>query len=150
MRIPNTRLALAWTALTGAFALHVWDEAAHNFLATYNPVAESLRARLRPFPFPPVFTYRTWLAALVSALVLLFALVPVVRRSGRWVVPAAYLYAAVHIANGMGHIVITVASGRPAPGVWSAPLLLAAASWLVWEARADSRRRDSRIRPPAI
>ena len=150
MRSSDTRLALAWTALTGAFALHVWDEAAHNFLATYNPVAESLRARLRPFPFPPVFTYGTWLAALASAIVLLFALVPVVRRGGRWVVPAAYLYAAVHIANGMGHIVITVASGHLAPGVWSAPVLLATATWLVWEARAVSRRRDSSSRPQAI
>lgn len=140
MRSPNTRLALAWTALTGAFALHVWDEAAHNFLAMYNPVATSLRARLSPVPFPPVFDYRTWLIALLSALVLLLALVPVVRRGGRWVVPAAYMYAAVHVANGMGHIVVSLASGRLAPGVLSAPLLLVAASWLVWEARAASRR----------
>lgn len=146
----NTRLALAWTALTGAFALHVWDEAAHDFLAMYNPVAASLRARLSPVPFPPVFTYGTWLTALLSALLLLLALVPVVRRGGRWVVPAAYVYAAVHVANGMGHIVTALASGRLVPGVLSAPFLLVAASWLVWEARAVSRRRGSSVVPPAI
>lgn len=145
MRTPNTRLALAWTALTGAFALHVWDEAAHDFLAMYNPVAASLRARLSPVPFPPVFTYRVWLTALLCGLVLLLALVPAVRRGGRWVVPASYMYAAVHLANGMGHILITLARGRLAPGVWSAPLLLVAASWLVWEARGVSRRRGSSV-----
>src|SRR6476620_7947564 len=117
MPSPNTRLALAWTALTGAFALHVWDEAAHDFLAMYNPVAASLRARLSPVPFPPVFTYRIWLTALLCGLVLLLALVPAVRRGGRWVVPASYLHAAVHLANGMGHIVITLARGRLARGV---------------------------------
>lgn len=150
MRIPNTRLALAWTALTGAFALHVWDEAAHDFLAMYNPVAASMRARLSPVPFPPVFTYRAWLTALLTALVVLLALVPVVRRGGRWVVPAAYIYAAVHVANGLGHIVIALATRRLAPGVWSAPLLLVAASWLGSEARAASRRHDSSIEPRAI
>lgn len=150
MSIRNTRLALAWTALTGAFALHVWDEAAHNFLAMYNPVAASLRARLGPIPFPPVFTFRTWLTGLLVALMLLLALVPAVRRGGRWVVPAAYAYAAVHIVNGTGHILIAIASGRLAPGVWSAPLLLVAASWLAREASSVARRRRLSITAQAI
>jgi hypothetical protein len=138
-------LARAWTALTGAFALHVWDEAAHDFLAMYNPVAASLRARLGLIVFPPVFTFRTWLTSLLVALMLLLALVPAVRRGGRWVVPAAYLYAAIHIVNGAGHILIAIASGRFAPGVWSAPLLLVSASWLAREASSVSRRRRPSI-----
>ena len=137
----SSRVALAWTALTGAFALHVWDEAAHDFLAMYNPVAASLRARLAPVPFPPVFTFRVWLIGLLVAVTLLLALVPAVQRGRRWVVPAAYVYAAIHIVNGVGHILISIATRRLAPGVWSAPVLLATASWLVWEARSVSRSR---------
>ena len=149
MNVHNTRLALAWTALTVAFALHVWDEAAHNFLAMYNPAAASLRARLGAVPFPPTFTFRTWLTGLLVGLALLLMLVPAVRRGGRWVVPAAYIYAAVHILNGTGHIVMSIASGHLAPGVLSAPLLLVTASWLVSEAGSVSRLRRASVVAPS-
>lgn len=49
---------LAWIAFAFAVALHVADEARHDFLATYNPNALAIRRRLH-IPFPPVFTLRT-------------------------------------------------------------------------------------------
>ncbi len=47
---------LAWIAFALAVALHVADEARHDFLATYNPNAIAIRRRLH-IPFPPVFTF---------------------------------------------------------------------------------------------
>src|SRR5437868_8295161 len=50
------QFAAAWTAMAVAFGVHVIDEATTYFLASYNPVARQIRARLR-LPFPPVFTF---------------------------------------------------------------------------------------------
>ena len=61
---------LAWIAFALAVALHVADEARHDFLATYNPNAIAIRRRLH-IPFPPVFTLRTCLGRLGSGVCLL-------------------------------------------------------------------------------
>src|SRR5687768_8614122 len=58
------RWALAWAGLTAAFAVHVVDEATHDFLAWYNPSAIRLQERLEGLPFPPVFSFTVWLAGL--------------------------------------------------------------------------------------
>ena len=135
----HARLSAAWAALTVAFALHVWDEAANNFLDLYNPVANALRTRFGGGLFPPVFTFSAWLSGLVGALLLLAAAVPFVRRGGRWVVPAAYVYATVHLLNACGHLAISAVQRRLAPGAWSSPVLLVTAVYLGIEARSVSR-----------
>jgi hypothetical protein len=53
-----------WVALSLALALHVWDEAAHDFLAVYNPTVLSIRERL-PFLPLPTFTFGEWLFGLI-------------------------------------------------------------------------------------
>jgi len=136
MPAPYARVSVAWAGLTVAFALHVWDEAAHNFLDMYNPVAAALRVRLGGVPFPPVFTFATWLGTLLGALLLLTGAIPLVRHGGRWVVPAAYVYAGVHLLNAFGHLAISIAQRRLAPGAWSAPVLAIAAGYLTIEARS--------------
>ena len=65
-RGPQSRVAAAWAALTAAFALHMLDEATHDFLGTYNPVARAIRAQLGGVPFPPVFPFRVWLLGLLA------------------------------------------------------------------------------------
>lgn len=42
--MTTRRWALAWAVLCTAFALHVLDEATHNFLSWYNPNALAVRA----------------------------------------------------------------------------------------------------------
>jgi hypothetical protein len=86
------RWPLAWAALTAAFALHVLDEATHDFLSWYNPSALRLREYLGGLPFPPAFTFPVWLAGLGIAILALAALTPLVRPGRRWVVIAAYAY----------------------------------------------------------
>jgi Na+-translocating ferredoxin:NAD+ oxidoreductase RnfD subunit len=118
--------------LTTAFALHVVDEATHDFLSWYNPTVLSLRDRLGWFPMP-TFDQSVWLGGLVIAVVLLFALSPLVARGRRWIIPLAFIYACVHIINGLGHFAMSVYTQQWIPGVLSSPLLLGAAVWLLIE-----------------
>jgi crotonobetainyl-CoA:carnitine CoA-transferase CaiB-like acyl-CoA transferase len=131
--LPRNRWALAWGGLTAAFALHVLDEATHDFLAWYNPTALAIRQRLGGVPFPPVFSFAAWLTGLCAAVALLAALTPRIRPGRRWPIVAAGVYGVVHIANALAHIVVSLRGRWLAPGVLSSPLLLAAAVWLLYE-----------------
>jgi hypothetical protein len=130
--VSTRHWAFAWAALCGAFALHVVDEAANDFLSWYNPNALALRTRFPWLPVP-VFTFPVWITGLTIAVLGLSALTPLVRRGRSWLVPFAFFYAIVHIANAIGHITVSVVGRWLAPGVYSAPLLLAAALWLLYE-----------------
>jgi hypothetical protein len=130
--VSQPRWALAWAGLCAAFALHVVDEAANDFLSWYNPNALELRARVPWLPVP-VFTFPVWIASVTIAVVALAALTPLVRRGRPWLVPFAYFYGLVHVANALGHITVSIVGRWFAPGVYSAPILLAAATWLLYE-----------------
>jgi len=130
--VRSDRLTLAWAALTAAFALHVLDEATHDFLAWYNPTALRLQQRLG-LPFPPVFSFPVWLTGLIVVVVILALLTFFVRRNRRWAIAAAYVYAIVHVANAAGHLAASISGRRLAPGVLSSPILLGMALWLLYE-----------------
>ena len=57
------------------------------------------------------------------------ALVRPQRPSARIV---AWGWGALELANGVGHILLALAAGGYFPGLYTAPLLLAAGAWLVW------------------
>lgn len=142
MRARQSRLGLAWLALCAALALHVVDEAVTGFLAVYNPTVLALRARYAWFPMP-TFEFGDWLAGLICAVVVLFALSPFFFRNARWIRPLGYFAAGLNILNALGHTTATVLGrtvasvpvARPAPGFWSSPVLLAAAVWMLVELR---------------
>jgi hypothetical protein len=137
--VSSRRWAAAWATLCAAFALHVLDEAAHDFLSWYNPSVLAIRARVPWLPLP-TFTFGVWITGLTIAVVSLAALTPLVRRGKRWLIPLAYAYGAIHIANGIGHIATSIAGRWLAPGVWSSPVLIASALWLVVETERWRRR----------
>jgi hypothetical protein len=137
--MTQRRWALAWAALCAAFALHVIDEAANDFLVWYNPNVLAIRARVPWLPIP-TFTFGVWITGLTIAVLALAALTPLVRRGHRWLLPLAYLYAIVHTANAIAHISVSVAGRWFAPGVYSSPVLLAAALWLLYETEQVRRR----------
>ena len=87
----------------------------------------------------PVFTFRSWIIALVVAISILSALTPLVRRGHRWLIPVAYAYGVVHVLNGVAHIVVSLVGGTWMPGVLSAPLVLGAGVWLLHETQQQSR-----------
>jgi Protein of unknown function with HXXEE motif len=120
----------AWLAATIALALHVADEATHDFLAWYNPRALRIRQVLGGLPFPPTFTFLPWLIGLVAAVLILAAMVPSAFAGERWLRSVAYFLSVVHIANGLLHLGAAIAARRTVPGVLSAPLLLLTGIWL--------------------
>lgn len=128
----------AWLAATLALALHVADEASHDFLGWYNPRVQRIRQTLGGLPFPPTFTFVRWLAGLVAAVLLLGSLVPAAFAGRSWMRPLAYGLAAIHVANGLLHIVAAIVARRRVPGVLSAPLLVAAGGWLLQAAASMS------------
>jgi hypothetical protein len=115
--------------------VHVVDEAANDFLAVYNPTVRRIRDAV-PFLPLPQFTFAAWLIGLVAAVLALAMLGWQVAPGARWVRPVGYGFGIVMAANGMAHLVISVAQGRPMPGAYSAPLLLVASFYLLWALRA--------------
>ncbi len=124
----------AWLAAVIALALHVADEASHDFLSWYNPRALRIRRVLRGFPFPPTFRFLPWLLGLGAAVVMLGLLTGPAFQGALWLRPIAYALAAIHMGNGLLHVVASLAARRAVPGVWSAPLLLATGGWLGYAA----------------
>jgi hypothetical protein len=137
----------AWLALTLALALHVIDEATHDFLSVYNPSVLAVRQRFPLLPLP-TFTFSFWLAGLVLAVLGLLALSPLAFRNNRWLVRLSYPFAALMFANGVGHVAYSLYRDAFMPGIWSSPLLLAASVWLFIAARQLSARQAGHLNPP--
>jgi hypothetical protein len=135
----------AWVILTLALALHVADEALTDFLAFYNPLVNAIRARLPWFPMP-TFTFDVWISGLVMAVVTLLALSVFAFRGARWMVWLSFPYGVLMTLNALAHMLGSMYYGRPLPGVYSAPGLLAASIWLLACASAALRRTQ---RPPS-
>ncbi|HYK81747.1 MAG TPA: HXXEE domain-containing protein [Gemmatimonadales bacterium] len=132
--VGSGRFGLAWLALCVALAIHVADEALNGFLAVYNPTVRAIRTRLPLLPLP-TFTFRAWLTGLIVATVILLALTPSAFRGAAWLVPVAYAFGIVMTGNGVGHLVAAALARRAVPGVYSAPLILAAAIYLLRSVR---------------
>jgi hypothetical protein len=139
MMLPDKHLRRAWLALTATLGIHVLDEAVHDFLSVYNPQARAIREHLG-IPFPPIFTWRLWWAGLGAALLLLtfIGCCAVGRRPSMRIVAAGY--AVLMLANAAGHFAGSLYWKRWMPGVYSSPLLLAAAIWLLVEVRRTAAR----------
>ena len=125
-----SRFGLAWVALCGALAIHVVDEALNDFLSVYNPAVRAIRARFSFLPLP-TFTFPVWLGGLITVTILLFALSPAAFRGEPAMRPAAYVFGVVMAGNGLLHLVGSAYMRKAMPGVYSAPLILAAAVYLL-------------------
>jgi len=120
----------AWVTLCVALAIHVADEALTDFLSVYNPAVRAIRARF-PFLPLPTFTFPVWLGGLVAVTLLLFALSPAAFRGEPGLRPGAYAFGIVMAGNGLLHLLGSVYMRRVMPGTWSAPIILAAAIYLL-------------------
>ncbi len=126
----SPRFGVAWVALCLAYAIHVADEALTDFLSVYNPTVRALRARLPLVPLP-TFSFGVWLGGLIVAVVVLGALAPFAFRAAAWTRPIAYAFGAIMFVNGLAHLAASLYRRKAMPGVYSAPLLLAAAAYLL-------------------
>lgn len=113
-----------------AFAAHVFDEAIHNFLAFYNPIVIAARGKFSLLPLP-IFHFQAWLTLLLIIIIVLLALSTYAFQAARWMRPLSYIFAGIMIANGLLHLAGFVIMRVAIPGVFSSPLLLLAAAYLL-------------------
>ena len=144
--VADRSFARPWLALTGALAVHVTDEALTGFLELWNPMVLRLRESIPWSPFP-TFSFSIWLGGLTVLVLALFLLLPFAAAGAAWLRPSAYLYGAIMLLNGFGHLAASVVLGRRAPGVSSAPLLIAASVWLL---RRLMRSRAAGLGSPTV
>ena len=130
----SRRFGIAWVLFALALALHVTDEATHDFLTTYNASVHAIRARL-PFLPVPTFTFAVWLTGLIAGILLLLALSPFAFRGNRALrLIALPLALIVGVFNSGLHIASSLYFHRWMPGVYSSPFLLAAGLYLLYAA----------------
>jgi len=124
----------AWLALCLALGIYVVDEALTDFLPVYNRAVRAIRARV-PFLPLPIFTFPVWLGGLIGVDLLLLALTPAAFRGEPDMRPAAVAFGVVMAGNGLLHLGASVYTRKAMPGVYSAPIILAAAIYLLAAAR---------------
>jgi hypothetical protein len=133
-----SRFGWAWLALALALGVHVADEATSGFLAFYNSLVLSIRAKVPLFPMP-TFTYDLWISGLIMFVLMLLALAFQAFEGKRWLLWPAVILGVIMTLNGLGHTVGSLYYGRILPGTLSAPLLLITGPWLVREAQVVRR-----------
>jgi hypothetical protein len=136
------RHARAWVWLVVGLAAHVADEALTGFLDVYNPAVLQVRERLGWFP-APTFEFGPWLSLLILAIVLLALLAPSVRRGMAGTRAASWIFGAVMLVNGIGHLAGSALFHRWLPGATSSPLLIVAAVLLLLAAQRRARPAPS-------
>ena len=135
----NRRFGIAWVTFALAVAVHVTDEAMHDFLSTYNSSVRAIRDRLHFLPLP-TFSFRVWLTLLIAGILLALCLSPLAFRGDSWLrIVSRPLGILVGVLNAALHIGSSIYFHRWMPGVYSSPLLLLAAIYLL----ASSWARDS-------
>jgi len=118
-----------------AFALHVVDEALNDFLPLYNSVVGGWRESFSWVPLP-LFTFSGWLTLLIVAMIVLASLTPLFFKGSRSVRPVAWFFGVLMVANALGHFGMSIYMGAFAPGVYSSPVVLVAALWLLKTTRS--------------
>lgn len=130
-RMFSNRNALAWFLMISAVGLHVVDEVLADFLPFYNQLVKELREEIGFFPMP-TFSYGTWLIGLIVAIAIGYAMIPIVIRGGRFIRVFTAALGLLMIANALGHLLGSLYFGKILPGMWSSPLLLFAAVYVVY------------------
>ncbi len=129
MDMLKNRNALAWVLMVCAGTLHVIDEALHGFLSVYNPLVEDIRESLGFFPMP-TFSFGPWLTGLIVAIIISFAVTPIVHRGRRVIRIVFTALGILMVVNALGHMLGSVYFGYLLPGFWSSPLLLVTAVYV--------------------
>jgi len=127
----------AWVLMISAIAVHVFDETVTDFLLFYNELALNLRGGVGFFPLP-TFSFGAWLGGLIAAIIICFALTPLVSRGGRFIRVLTTVLGMLMVANALGHMLGSVYLGRLLPGFWSSPFLLVAAVFVVIRGFSDA------------
>jgi hypothetical protein len=133
---------LAWVGLCLCLATHIADEALAGRSKLYGPAALSL-GRHVPWPQPPDFAPEVWLTVAVEAVVVLLMLAPFVFYGARWAAALSYPFAVVAFFYGLSHPAGSLYFSTAVPGLYTSPLLLAGAAFLLLSVhRVQARERS--------
>ncbi len=138
----SANFGMGWVLMCLAFALHTVDEATHSFLMYYNATVLTLYGHFSWFPRIEL-DFRSWLLGLVLTILVALCLVPFAFKNAGWLRPFGYIYALGLLADGAAHILVQIRGGTvpsvrfegPGPGLYTAPLLILASSYLFWQLR---------------
>jgi len=138
----RSKFGPAWLLLCLAFGLHIWDEATHDFLRYYNATALTIWAHFSWLPRLDM-EFRQWLFGTSGVTIVFLLLTPFAYRNARWIRPLGYFLAGAGLLGGLGNILATilghsvpsVAFDGPAPGFYTAPLLVVFSLFLFWSLR---------------
>lgn len=121
---------LAWVGLCLCLAAHIADEAFAGRSKLYGPAALAL-GRHVPWPQPPDFAPEVWLTLAVEAVVLLLMLAPFFFCGARWAAALSYPFAVIAFFYGLSHPAGSLYFSMAVPGLYTSPLLLASAVFLL-------------------
>ena len=139
---PTLRFGIAWMVLVFVLAIHVVDEMATGFLPFYNSLVTSMQASYGWFPMP-VISLPVWLNGLGIVLVALLLSSPLVFEGKRYMRPIAFVFGSLMVLNAVAHVGASLYLGKAVPGVYSSPLLLIAAIYLLLMARRDRQATNA-------
>ena len=123
------RWTTAWLVTCLTFAIHIADEAYHGSFGFYADMASLITSVMPSLEVPP-FRYEVWLINLVGALAVLLALTPLVRARRSLMIAGSYLLAAFVTSNAALHLYMAITMKALVPGLYTAPLMLAAGLFL--------------------
>lgn len=129
-KILGNKNAVAWILMISMAAIHVFDEAVHDFLTFYNNMVLNLRESIGFFPMP-TFSFEAWLVGLIIAVVVGYLLTPLVIRGGGFISLLTTVLGVIMIINALIHIIGSIYLGKLMPGFWSSPFLLGTAIFVV-------------------
>ncbi|OGF68224.1 MAG: hypothetical protein A2Y62_20755 [Candidatus Fischerbacteria bacterium RBG_13_37_8] len=126
---------LAWFILVTAVALHVIDEAITGFLTLYNQAVRDIKSQLGFFP-APTFSFGMWLGGLITAILIGYCIIPFIARGGRIIRVVTLVIGFIMVINALGHLLGSLYTKTILPGMWSSPILLFAALYVVLQGKA--------------
>ncbi len=138
------RNAVAWLLLVTSIGLHVLDEAIGGFLPFWNQFVLNMRDRLGFFP-APTFSFVVWLGGLVGAIIIGYCMTLFVARGGKVIQTITLVFGILMVVNAFGHVLGSFYFGEVIAGIWSSPLLLLAAIFVVIRGLKGDWRVKNRV-----
>jgi hypothetical protein len=81
----------------------------------------------------PVFSFQVWIRGLIGAVILGYAMTPLVHRGGKVIRAITIVLGIIMTMNALGHLLGSIYLARTLPGMLSSPFLLLSALFVVAE-----------------
>jgi hypothetical protein len=124
-----SRWTLAWLLACVVCVAHIADEVYNGSYGFYSDLV-SILAFVSPAIQLAPFQFDVWLLNISGAMIVMFALTPLVHIQRPIMVLASYVFALMLTANATMHIAFSLSANKALAGIQTAPLLLIAGLFL--------------------